>query len=89
MVPIPHEILKNSDKDIQSKMPKFNNMRQKRIKILESMEDDYRKTLDSKEIGIMIDDAIEYVTSIQDVLTDAEYNTVKKMLIKRRKRLEY
>ena len=87
LVPIPHEILKNSDKDIQSKMPKFNNMREKRIRILESMEGDYRKTLDSKEINLMIDDAIEYLSSMQDVLTETEYNAVKKMLIKRRKKI--
>lgn len=86
-IPIPHEILKNSDRDIQSKMQKFNSIRQRRIKILDTMKLDYEKLLDPREIMNTIDDAIITIDGIEEILTKAEYNSVKKALIKRRKKV--
>lgn len=86
-VPMPHEILKNSDRDIQSKMQKFNNIRQKRIRILTSMKDDYKKLIDPREILTLIDDALSNISCIKDVLTRNEYKTVKNVLIRKRKRI--
>ena len=86
-IPIPHEILKNSDRDIQSKMQRFNTIRQKRIRVLNSMKDEYKKLIDPREILCVIDDAISAIDGIKDVLTRSEYNTVKGMLIRRRKRI--
>ncbi len=86
-VPIPHEILKNSDKDIQSKMQKFNNIRQRRIKILDTMKTDYEKLLDPREIMCTIDDAIITIDGIEEILTKAEYTSVKSALNKRKKKV--
>lgn len=86
-VPIPHEILKNSDRDIQSKMQKFNTVRQKRIRILSSMKDDYKKLIEPREVLKVIDDALTAITSVKEILTRAEYKAVKNALIKRRKRV--
>lgn len=85
-IPIPHEILKNSDRDIQSKMQRFNAVRQKRIKILESMKEDYKKLIEPREILVIIDDALNNVNAVKEILTRTEYNTVKNALIRRRKR---
>ncbi len=85
--PIPHEILKNCDRDIQSKMQKFNNIRQKRIRILETMEQDYIKLEIPREINAMIDDAIVNIETLSDILTKSEYNKVKNSLIRRRKKV--
>jgi len=85
--PIPHEILKNSDKDIQSKMQKFNNIRQKRLRIIDSMEADYRRLLVPREINCMIDDAIENLDTVKDILTNSEYKGIRNSLIKRRKKV--
>ena len=85
--PIPHEILKNSDKDIQSKMQKFNNIRQKRIRILESLKADYERLMDPREILCMIDDAVENIDSVQNILTASEYKSVRKALTKKRKKV--
>lgn len=85
--PIPHEILKNSDRDLQSKLPKFNNIRQKRLRILGTMESEYNKMKVPKEIECMIDDAVENIETIKDILTDQEYNRISKLLVKRRKKL--
>lgn len=82
-VPIPHEILKNSDKDIQSKMQKFNSIRQKRIKLLSSMEDDYKKLIDPRETLGMIDDALKFLENVEDVLSKREYLIVKNALIRK------
>ena len=84
-LPIPYEILKNSDRDIQSKLPKFNNIRQKRIKILSTMKEDYEKVLDPKEILCIIDDAIDNLSTVQNILTTREYKSIRKKLILRRK----
>lgn len=86
-VPIPHEILKNSDKDIQSKMQKFNSIRQKRIKILDTMKVDYEKLLDPREILNTIDDASITIDGIEEILTKAEYTSVKSALNKRRRKV--
>lgn len=86
-VPIPHEILKNSDRDIQSKMQKFNNIRQRRIKILDTMKEDYEKLLEPREIMCTIDDAIITIDGIEEILTKAEYTSVKSALNKRRKKV--
>lgn len=85
--PIPHEILKNSDKDIQSKMQKFNSVRQKRLRILSTMEADYNRLKEPRETNEMIDDAISYIDNIQEILTKSEYNKVKNCLIKKRKKI--
>lgn len=85
--PIPHEILKNSDKDIQSKMQKFNNIRQKRLRIIDSMEADYRRLLVPREINCMIDDAIDNLDTVKDILTNSEYKGIRNSLIKRRKKI--
>lgn len=86
-IPIPHEILKNSDREIQSKMQKFNNIRQKRIIMLSTMEADYIKLMDPREINQMIDDALLSIEGISDILTEAEYKRITKKLIRRRKRI--
>lgn len=86
-VPIPHEILKNSDRDIQAKMQKFNNIRQKRIRILASLKEDYKKLVIPREILAIIDEALASITTVKDILTRAEYKSVKSALIKRRKRI--
>lgn len=86
-IPIPHEILKNSDKDIQSKMQKFNNIRAKRIRVLSSMREDYKKLIDPRELLEVIDDALSSIDTIQNILTKAEYSTVRKALIRRRKKV--
>lgn len=86
-IPIPHEILRNSDKDIQSKMQKFNAIRQKRIRILSTMQENYEKLLDPREILNMADEAIAYIENIEDILTKAEYNSIKNILNRRKKRV--
>lgn len=85
--PIPHEILKNSDKDLQSKLPRFSNMRQKRLRILGTMEVEYNKMIIPKEVEEMIDDAVANVETIKDILTEQEYNKISKLLNRRRKKL--
>ena len=85
--PIPYEILKTSDREIQSKMPKFNSIRQKRINILSTMERDYLKLTEPREINCMIDDAILNIDSISSILTDREYKRAKNKLIRRRKKI--
>ncbi len=84
-LPIPHEILKNFDRNIQSKLPKFSNARQKRIKILSTMKEDYKKLLDPKEILSIIDDALENLNSVQNILTNREYKSVNRKLNIRKK----
>lgn len=86
-IPIPHEILKNSDRDIQSKMQRFNSIRQKRIRILESMKEDYKKLIEPREILATIDEAFNCLNTVKDILTGAEYRAVKNTLIRRRKRI--
>lgn len=85
--PIPHEILKNSDRDIQSKMQKFNNIRQKRLKILSTMEEEYVKLEEPREINSMIDDAILNIEETKEIFTKSEYSKVKSSLIKKRKKV--
>lgn len=86
-IPIPHEILKDSDRDIQSKMPRFNNIRQKRLRVLGTMQDDYIKLEIPREITAMIDDAILNIEGIKDILTRSEYNKIKNSLIRKRKKV--
>ncbi len=85
--PIPHEILKNSDKDLQSKMQKFNSVRQKRLRILSTMEADYLKMQEPRQINTMIDDAIANLGLIDGIATKSEYSKVKKYILKERKRI--
>ena len=85
--PIPHEILRNSDRDIQSKMQKFNNIRQKRLRVIESMKTDYQRLILPREINAMIDDAITNVEEVKEILTKSEYNGIKNNLIKKRKKV--
>lgn len=87
-VPIPHEILKSSDREIQLKMQKFNNIRQKRIRILSSMSDDYKKLIEPREILGIIDDAMSNIKLVHDILTKAEFSYVKSSLVKRKKKVE-
>lgn len=86
-MPIPHEILKNLDKDIQSKMQKFNTIRQKRIRILDTMQIDYEKLMIPREILCVIDDATSYIENCKDILNKTEYNCVKNLLIRRKKKI--
>lgn len=86
-IPIPHEILKNSDKDIQSKMQKFNHVRQRRLKILATMEGDYERLEIPREIDAKIQDAITNLDTLGEVLTKAEYNKAKNSLIKKKKKI--
>ena len=86
-IPIPHEILKNLDKDIQSKMQKFNTIRQKRIRILDTMQIDYEKLMIPREILCVIDDASSYIENCKYILSKNEYNCVKNALIRRKKRI--
>lgn len=87
-VPIPHEILRNSDKEIQSKMQKFNSIRQKRIRILNTMEEDYEKLLIPREIFCMIDEAMKDIEKCQDILTKTEYHVVKKLLERKKRKID-
>ena len=86
-IPIPHEILKNLDKDIQSKMQKFNTIREKRIRILNTMEIDYEKLTVPREIENAVEDATKIIEDCKYILTKAEYNTVKNALIRRKKKV--
>lgn len=85
--PIPHEILRTSDREIQSKMQRFNSIRQKRIRILSSMESDYLKLAEPREIEQMIDDALASIEGVSEILTKAEYRKVKNKLIRRRRKI--
>lgn len=86
-VPIPHEILKNSDRDIQSKMQRFNAIRQKRIRILDTMKIDYERLIDPREIQEVIEDALKNIDTIKHILTRTEFSSVKNALHKRKKRI--
>lgn len=86
-VPIPHEILKNSDKDIQSKMQKFNGIRQKRIRLLSTMKDDYKKLIDPRETLGMIDDALTFLDKAEDILAKREYLIVKNALTRKDRKI--
>lgn len=86
-IPIPHEILKNSDREIQSKMQKFNSIRQKRIILLSTMEADYMKLTKPREINCMIDDALLSIEGISNILTKTEYKKVKNNLLRRRRKI--
>ena len=86
-IPIPHEILKNSDRDIQSKMQRFNAIRQKRIRLLSSMKEDYQRLIEPREILGTIDDALSNLDTVQNILTKTEYRAVKNTLIRRRKKI--
>lgn len=83
-IPIPHEILKSSDKEVQSKMPKFNSIRQKRKNILSTMREDYIKLTEPRELEQIIDDALINIDGIEDILTKSEYKNIKNKLIKRK-----
>lgn len=86
-VPIPHEILRNSDRDIQSKMQKFNSIRQKRIKILDTMGVDYEKLLDPREELSMIEQAVEFIKTCEEILTKTEYSSIKNVLNRRKRKI--
>ena len=86
-VPIPHEILKSSDRDIQLKMKKFNNIRQKRLKILATMEADYLKLLEPREVETMIDDAIVNVETVSTILARSEYKNIRNNLLRKKRKI--
>lgn len=86
-IPIPHEILKNSDKDIQSKMQKFNTIRQKRIRLLSTMKDDYERLLEPRELLAMVDEAMTNLEESKEILTKSEYNSVRSLLIRRKRKI--
>lgn len=86
-MPIPHEILKSLDKDIQPRVQKFNNLRHKRMKVLNTMQSDYEKLIEPREILCMIEDAFVVIEDCEDILTKAEYNSIKKILLRRKKRI--
>lgn len=68
-------------------MQKFNNIRQRRIKILDTMKGDYEKLLEPREIMNTIDDAIITIDGIEEILTKAEYTSVKSALNKRKRKV--
>ncbi len=86
-VPIPHEILKESDRDIQLKMKKFNNVRQKRLKILSTMEADYLKLIEPRETEKMIDDAISNVENVEEIFTKREYKNIRNSLLRAKRKI--
>ena len=85
--PIPHEILKEFDKDLQLKVQKFNNARQKRINIVNTLKEEYLKLTEPKEIETMIEDALAYIETISNVLTEPDYNKIVNYLLKRKRKL--
>lgn len=85
--PILHEILKNSDRELQLKMQKFNSVRLKRLRIISTMKLDYIKLEVPRELYCMIDDAMLNIEQNKDILTKSEYEKIKKCLIKRRKKI--
>lgn len=86
-IPIPHEILKNLDKDIQAKMQKFNTVREKRIRILNTMGIDYEKLSVPREIENAIEDANKIVKDVKYILSNSEYRSVKNALNKRKRKI--
>lgn len=85
--PIPHEILKSADKELQSKMQKFNNARQKRLNIVESMKEDYLKLAEPREIEEMIEDALKSVEKLTEILSESDYNKVRNSLLRRKRKI--
>ncbi len=86
-MPIPHEILKNPDREIQSKMKKFNNARQRRLRIISTMEQDYIKLIEPREEIKMIEDAASNIETVKDILTKSEYKALEGSLTKRKKKI--
>ncbi len=86
-MPIPHEILKNADREIQSKMKKFNDARQKRTRIINTMQQDYEKLIEPREESEMIDQALSNMEKLKYVLTNSEYKALEKSYIKRKKKI--
>ena len=86
-MPIPHEILKNSDREIQTKMKKFNDSRQKRLRIMSTMEQDYEKLIEPREDYKMVEDAIIYVETIKYILRNSEYKALENSFAKRKKKI--
>lgn len=86
-MPIPHEILKNADRDIQSKMKKFNDARKKRLKIMATMKDDYVQLIEPKAENRMLDDAILNVEKVKYILTNSEYKALSRTFAKERKKI--
>lgn len=86
-MPIPHEILKNSDREIQTKMKKFNDARQKRLRIMSTMGQDYEKLIEPREDYKMVEDAIIYVETIKYILKNSEYKALENSFAKRKKKI--
>ena len=86
-MPIPHEILKNSDREIQTKMKKFNDTRQKRLRIMSTMGQDYEKLIEPREDYKMVEDAIIYVETIKYILRNSEYKALENSFTKRKKKI--
>lgn len=85
--PIPHEILKTSDKDIQSKMQRFNRMRQKRLRIIDTMEADYLRLVEPRHAENLINDAQQKITDISEILTKSEYVSIERSIAKKKKKV--
>ena len=86
-MPIPYEILKNSDREIQTKMKKFNDARQKRLRIMSTMGQDYEKLIEPREDYKMVEDAILYVETIKYILRNSEYKALENSFAKRKKKI--
>ncbi len=86
-MPIPHEILKNSDREIQTKMKKFNDARQKRLRIMSTMGQDYEKLIEPREDYKMVEDAIIYIETIKYILRNSEYKALENSFAKRKKKI--
>ena len=86
-MPIPHEILKNSDREIQTKMKKFNDARQKRLRIMSTMGEDYEKLIEPKEDYKMVEDAILYIETIKYILRNSECKALENSFAKRKKKI--
>ena len=86
-MPIPYEILKESDREIQTKMKKFNDTRQKRLRIMSTMAQDYEKLIEPKSDYKMLEDAISNIETIKDILKNSEYKAIEKSFAKSKKRI--
>ena len=86
-MPIPYEILKESDREIQTKMKKFNDTRQKRLRIMSTMAQDYEKLIEPRSDYKMLEDAISNIETIKDILKNSEYKAIEKSFAKSKKRI--
>lgn len=83
--PIPHEILKSFDKETQAKLPKFNNIRKRNLRIIANIENDYMKLAEPRELETIIDDAISNLESVSKIIKKTEYDIIKSKLNRRKR----